>query len=225
MPLGRYLTAGVLLAIASSFPAEPASPGQPETGTASEYSIGVGDQLSVKFFYNPDLSEDVVVRPDGRISLQLVPEILAAGRTPAGLKESLRTLYSSELDRPEIAVIVRSFSAYRVYVDGEVARPGELTMARPLTVLQAIYRAGGFTPRSAPNRALLIRRSPDGSARAWKLNLKKGGEGGPVDRNSFLQPLDIVYIPSSAIAKLNSWVDHYIKRNIPIPFGFTIEVE
>src|SRR5262245_41953921 len=157
------------------------APGQPPGGLEPEYTIQSGDLLSIKFFYNKELSEDVVVRPDGRISLQLIPEVLAAGRTPAGLVEVLRGLYSTQLDRPEIAVIVRSFSSQRVYVDGEVAKPGELLMTGPLTLLQAVARAGGTTYNAQPKHVLLIRRMRDGSPRVLELNLKEARKSATPD--------------------------------------------
>ncbi len=188
-----------------------------------EYRIQAGDQLSIKFFYNKELNEDVTVRPDGRISLQLIPEVMAAGQTPSGLAEALRELYSAELERPEIAVIVRSFSAHRVYVDGEVNRPGEIPLIGRLTVLQAIARAGGTTDDARLRSVLLIRRDPEGLPRVFNLNVRKARKramGDPV-----LMPFDIVYVPRTVIANVNSWVDHYIRRNIPVSFGFRLDID
>jgi len=210
------------LAILSTVAAAP--PGQPPGGLEPEYTIQVGDLLSVKFFYNKDLTEDVVVRPDGRISLQLIPEVLAAGRTPAGLAEVLRGLYSTQLDRPEIAVIVRSFTSQRIYVDGEVAKPGEILMSGPLTVLQAIARAGGTTYNAQPKHVLLIRREQDGSPRVLELDLKKARKSATPDRDPVLIPFDVVYVSKSGIAHVNTWVDQYIRKNIPVDFGFRIDV-
>src|SRR5665811_308373 len=83
---------------------------------AEEYRIQAGDQLDIKFFYNKDLNEQVTVRPDGRISLQLVRSIVAAGLTPEQLTDQLTKAYSAQIKDPEVAVIVRSFSSQRVYV-------------------------------------------------------------------------------------------------------------
>jgi polysaccharide export outer membrane protein len=79
-----------------------------------EYKIQIGDQLDVKFFYNPELNEQVTVRPDGRISLQLVHEIIATGLTASELTDFLTKKYAPELKKPEITVIVRSFGAYKI---------------------------------------------------------------------------------------------------------------
>jgi protein involved in polysaccharide export with SLBB domain len=190
-----------------------------------EYKIQVGDQLGVKFFYNPELNEELTVRPDGRISLQLIPEIVAAGHTPASLSELLRALYSPQLDKPEIAVIVRSFSAERVYVDGEVRRPGELALVHPATVLQAIARAGGLTDRARANEILLIRRGPTGEAVVTHLNLKRARRGRDPGQDPGLMPYDIVYVPRTAISNVNRWVERYVRLNIPVSFGFRVDVE
>ena len=89
-----------------------------------EYVIEVGDTLDVKFMYNPELNELAVpVRPDGRISLQLAPDVKAAGISPSQLRTALSEKYAAELKKPEIAVIVRTFGGHKVFVDGEVVFP------------------------------------------------------------------------------------------------------
>ena len=112
---------------------------------AEEYRIQAGDQLDIKFFYNRDLNEQVTVRPDGLISLQLVKPTAAAGLTPEQLTDRLKKEYGAQLKDPDIVVIVRSFAAQRVFVDGEVARPGLVPLTGPTTVLQAISQAGGIS--------------------------------------------------------------------------------
>ena len=86
---------------------------QASLNSEQEYRIQVGDQLDIKFFYNPELNEQVTVRPDGRISLQLVHEIMVAGLTPSELTDLLTKKYAPELKKPEITVIVRSFGAHK----------------------------------------------------------------------------------------------------------------
>jgi protein involved in polysaccharide export with SLBB domain len=184
-----------------------------------EYRLHVGDGLSVKFFFNPELNEEIVVRPDGRISLQLIPEVVAAGRTTAELAATLRELYSGELERPEIAVIVRA-SAQRVFVDGEVEKPGEVLMDGPLTMLQAVTRAGGPTDRARLEQVILIRRNEDGTPRAMAVDLEAAREGIDLAQSLPLAAYDVVYLPRSAITNVNVWVDQYIRQNIPINFGF-----
>ncbi|NIT01074.1 MAG: sugar transporter, partial [Candidatus Latescibacteria bacterium] len=105
---------------------------RPPPLTEQEYVIQPGDQLDIKFYYNSELNEQVTVRPDGRISLQLANETAAAGKTPAELTQLLTEKYSRDLKKPEITVIVRSFSALKVFVGGEVNRPGILDLTRPM---------------------------------------------------------------------------------------------
>lgn len=195
----------------------------PEVESRPEYVIQQGDVLGIKFFFNPELNEEVTVRPDGRISLQLVPELVAAGRTPSDLTRSLRELYGRELDSPEISVIVRSFSAQRVYVDGEVNQAGELELVDGLTVLGAIASAEGLTDRGRKEGVLLIRRGEDGVPRVAELNMQRTRRG--LARDPMLQPYDVVYVPMTAVTNLNKWIDQYIRQNVPVSFGFRLDIE
>jgi protein involved in polysaccharide export with SLBB domain len=184
-----------------------------------EYLIQTGDQLEIKFFYNPELNEQVIVRPDGRISLQLASDVTAAGLTPAQLTDSLVKSYEKELANPGIAVIVRSFSSQRVYVDGEVNKPGMVNLAGPLTVLQSIAEAGGFKNTAKTSQVLVIRKTNDNKPLAIAVNLDDVRNAAEGSRDIQLAPYDIVYVPKSAIANVNQFVDQYIRQNIPIPFG------
>ncbi len=187
-----------------------------------EYVIQDGDALGIKFFLNPELNEEVVVRPDGRISLQLISEVVAAGRTPRELGRQLEQLYSSELDRPSVSVIVRSFSSQRVYVDGEVNQPGELEVVGSLTLLQAIARAEGFTELAKVRQLIVIRREADGQPRTIPIDVRELRRGR--DRDLALKPFDVVYVPRTRIANVNQWIDQYIRKSIPVSFGFRIDV-
>lgn len=191
----------------------------PISSPARDYRIQPGDQLDIKFFYNAELNEQVLVRPDGRISLQLAPEILAAGVTPAELTEQLRTKYSTVIEKPEIVVIVRSFSAQRVYVDGEVVRPGIVPLTDALTLTQAISQAGGFKDSARKGEIVIVRRSADGKASYTIVDVEKVMDGSDMPQDIALLSYDLVYVPKSKISNVNVWVDQYLRRNIPIPIG------
>jgi len=184
-----------------------------------EYQIRAGDQLDIKFFYNPDLNEQVLVRPDGRISLQLVHEIIVSGLTPAQLTGVLTKKYAEELDKPEIAVIVRSFGGQRVYVDGEVNKPGILNLITSMTVMQSLAEAGGVKDTARMSELVIIRRGPDAKPLALVINMEKVVDGTEMGRDLYLMPNDIVYVPKSRIANVNLWMDQYIRKNIPLPIG------
>jgi protein involved in polysaccharide export with SLBB domain len=194
---------------------------QVTTYPLKEYHIQTGDQLDIKFFYNPELNETVTVRPDGRISLQLVPEITAAGLTPAQLTDSLVQSYAKELANPGITVLVRSFSSQRVYVDGEVNKPGMVALAGPLTVMQSIAEAGGLKDTAKPSQILVIRKTQDNKPLAITVDIDDARNAAQGSQDILLAPYDIVYVPKSAVANVNQFIDQYIRRNIPIPFGIT----
>jgi protein involved in polysaccharide export with SLBB domain len=200
--------------------------GQPLTSVQpvqTEYRIHPGDVLDLKFFYNPELNETVLVRPDGRISVQLANEVVAAGLTPEDLRKNLIERYGHEINKPELAVIVRSFSMQRVYVDGEVFRPGMLPLSGPVTLQQAIAAAGGFLPTAKRTDVIIIRQA-EGSRVSYKVDMEEAlKDDSPA---VFLAPFDIVYVPRSAVGEVNKFVDLYIRRNLPIGagvgFGWTV---
>jgi protein involved in polysaccharide export with SLBB domain len=201
----------LLLALGCASKPEPAAP-VPSSPVVGDYRIQAGDQIDVRFPLNPELNVVTVVRPDGRISLKLVGEVGAEGHTPAELAQELKKTYSSELRDPEIAVIVRGMAA-RVYVDGQIERPGEYVWNPQITALQAIARAGGFRDTADEDRFVVLRRATDGSQQVIAVDLEQGGEG---NHDVFLAPYDLVVVPSSNVADVNKWVDQYIRKNIPV---------
>lgn len=188
-----------------------------------EYRIQPGDQMDIKFFYNPELNESITVRPDGRVSLQLAQEILAAGLTPVELTRVLKQNYARELDRPEIAVIMRGFAGQRIYVDGEVNKPALVPYSAPMTVLQSIAVAGGLKDSARPSEIVVIRRGPEDKPRVFAVNLTRVLDGTDTGQDVALVPFDIVYVPKSPVANLNVWIDQYLRKNLPVSFGLSYQ--
>lgn len=200
--------AGPIPASSPPVPLEPPGP----------YRIRPGDELEIRFFHTPDQNVTLPVRPDGYISLPLVYEVQAAGRTAEELRRELVERCSQELAEPEIAVIVRSFTGYFVHVGGQVTKPGVLQLTGPRTVLQAVFEAGGMLKTASPSDVLVVRLQPDGGHTLVKADLEAVLTGQRADGDFVLQPYDIVYVPTSAIADVNTWIDLYIRENIPISF-------
>ncbi|MBW2576140.1 MAG: polysaccharide biosynthesis/export family protein [Deltaproteobacteria bacterium] len=191
------------------------------------YLIQPGDQLDIKFFYNPEINETVTVRPDGKISLQLVDEVQAAGLKPSQLDDELTKKYSQELKKPMITVIVRSFGGQRIFVGGEVNRQGLITIAGNMTPLQAVLKAGGFKETSNPESAIIIRKGTDNRPVPIAMNLTDVMQGKSGNADFLLQADDIVYVPKSAIAKANKFVNQYIEDLLlfrGVSLGFSYEV-
>ena len=193
------------------------APASPATAQPS-YLIQVGDQLDIKLFYNNELNQQVTVRPDGRISLQLSNDVGAAGLTPEQLWQTLIHIYSTQLKDPELSVIVRTFAAQRLFVDGEVEHAGLLNLIGTMRVLDAISEAGGVKVTARTQEVLIIRRGGP-KPEVLKVNLNHLHSGKYLDEDLVLQPYDVVYVPKSHVANLNQWVEQYITKNIPVTFG------
>ncbi len=188
---------------------------QTRPSTEQEYLIQQGDLLDIKFYYNRELNEQIRVRPDGRISLQLAHDILAEGQTPAQLTAALNEKYSKELKTPEITVIVRSFSSQKIFVGGEVNRPGILELNRPMTVLQSIFGAGGTKDTARSSEIIVIRRGADNRPHIIPVNIEEAITGEDAEQDITLKPFDVVFVPKSRIANVNQWVDQYLSQIIP----------
>ena len=171
-----------------------------ETIKDPEYVIKPGDKLSIKFFFNPELNEkDLVVRPDGRISLQLINEVQAAELTAPQLTTLLSERYIGQLKNPEIAVMVRSVRAQpKIYVDGEVGNPGTFELGDSLNVLQAIALARGFKSDTAKkDEVIVIRRDQNGKQFVIKLDISAALTGRDLTQNISLLPDDFVFVQRS----------------------------
>ncbi|RJQ48571.1 MAG: sugar transporter [Desulfobacteraceae bacterium] len=219
----------VLLSACASYTAmEPVSIAQaPLPKPSAEYVILPGDQLEVKFFYNPELNELVTVRPDGIIAVQLLDNVKAAGKTPSQLDNELTQLYSKELRKPEVTVLVRSFSGHQIFVGGEVDTQGIIEMRSGLTPLQAVVQAGGFLETAQPSEALVIRKGEDNRPVPIRVDLASAMYAGGDASNFELMPNDIVYVPKSAIAKANKFVNQYIEQLLlfrGVSFGFAYDI-
>jgi len=191
------------------------------------YVIQPGDRLEIKFFYNRELNEAVVVRPDGKISLQLLDDIQAAGITPAQLDEILTKKYARELKQPVLTVIVRSFTGQRVYVGGEVNRPGLINLTAGMSALQAVINAGGLRETAKPEDAIVIRKGRNNKPTTLRVDLNKAIYGKTAGADFQLQPYDIIYVPKTSIAKANKFVNQYIEELLlfkGVGFGFTYEL-
>lgn len=185
-----------------------------------------GDVLQVKFLYWPELNEDKQsIRPDGKISLQLVGDVQAQGLTPDELRAQLLELYHDKLKEPEIAVVVNSLDSHRVYVTGEVQNPGLVMINGRLTALEAVMQAGGFAKESAKRKTVVVVRQREGKQFATTLDLRKALEE-PESEPFLLEPYDIVFVPRTNIDQVDQWVEQYVNKIIPrsVHWGFTYDL-
>lgn len=217
------------MAACSPVPTLPPAPMEPEATNYSSnlppYRIQVGDVLEIRLLLNPELNEEVTVRPDGHISTTAVPDALAYGRTPADLANSLRTIYGHDLQNPRLSVVVRSFAPTRVYVGGEVNTPGEFVTVGPtLTLSQAIARAGGTKLSSDDTSVFIIRRGPSDKPEFLAAKWKSVRQGINPDGDVRLAPYDVVYVPKMGIAEVYQFYNQYIGQFANPSFGFSYVV-
>jgi len=178
-----------------------------------DYRIELGDTLHVRFLYQPDMTEEVPVRPDGRISLASTGEIDVVGLTPTELEKVIADRSRSHLRDPEVSVVITKLGERRVYVGGEVAKPGYVVLVANMTPLQAIVEVGGFKTTAKLDSVMLITPAADGSFSAARLNMQQVVEGVP--ERVRLHTNDVVYVPLTWVADMGIVVDQYVRGLIP----------
>jgi len=175
-------------------PASPASAAPPAAAADSTYVIGADDVLDISVWKEPDVSRTVPVRPDGKISLPLVNDVQAAGETPAELAVTLTTLFKKFLNNPQVTVVVTQINSRRVYVVGEVTRPGAFPLLPNMTVLQALASAGGFTP-FANTKKIHIVRTVNGHQTQFPFDYHQVLNGSKASENIEILPGDEIVVP------------------------------
>jgi polysaccharide biosynthesis/export protein len=183
---------------------------------AVSYRLIPGDQITMRCYYNPQLDEEVQVRPDGNISLSLVGELRAAGRTAAELSADITKAYAQYFVKSTAVVIVRQFAGHRVFTAGELKLPGQLNLLTGArTVLESIAASGGITADGTLTHVILIRRLPSQSRpMVAELNLAKALSGDDPAQDVQLMPNDFVYVPRSGAADFNAAMQQYVFRNL-----------
>jgi len=181
---------------------------------APRVTLGAGDVVEVRFFYTPELNVSQTVRPDGKIALQLIGEVSVQDKSPADVRKELLGLYRPHLKEPDVAVVVQSFYHRRVYIGGEVLKPGVITMPAQLTALDAIMEAGGFRLPTAEVGSVIVVRRQNNMRVGYCINLKPALKGGQT-RAFYLEPEDIVYVPQTQITEIGQWVDQHINNILP----------
>lgn len=174
----------------------------PTGAAAPDYVIGPGNSVDVFVYLAPELSTtNLPVRPDGRISLPLVPDIVAGGRSPTELATEIKARLRPYVIDPNVTVMVRSFvgsPAQQVRIIGEAIQPRTLPYREGMTVIDAIIDARGLTRYAAGNRAEIIRRDPAGSPpRSLRIRLDDLMRGGDLGQDVPLRPGDTIVIPQS----------------------------
>jgi polysaccharide biosynthesis/export protein len=158
------------------------------------YVIGADDVLSIVFWREKDMSAEVVVRPDGLISLPLLNDIRADGLTPEQLRATLNEAARKLVEDPNVTVVVRAINSRKVFVTGNVVRPGAYPLTATMDVLQVIALAGGVTEFADSKKINVVRRE-SGKSLSFKFNYKDVSQGKNLQQNISLKPGDTVVVP------------------------------
>jgi polysaccharide biosynthesis/export protein len=194
----NVLIAAMLLLQSVAYTANPPrtedkkQPPQPPA-MSDEYRLGPGDKLRIEVYKDPQLSQSVQIRPDGKITLPLVGDVDASGRTPLELRDLLTNALKEYMNNPTVTVIVVEAVASQVFVMGEVSHPGSMQLHGPTTILQAIAMAGGFKEFANTKNIKVLRPNPNGSQQQLSFNYKDvlNGDAKPF----YLKSGDTVIVP------------------------------
>jgi polysaccharide export outer membrane protein len=160
----------------------------------ADYLIGPEDVLGIVFWREPDISGDVTVRPDGRVSLPMIGEMVAAGLRPQELQQRILTASGKFINDPNVSVVVRAINSLKVYVTGRVTTPGQHPLKGPMTAMQAIALAGGLN-EYADAKNITILRTSNGKTESFKFNYRDVSRGRRLEQNIMLRPGDTVVVP------------------------------
>lgn len=169
----------------------------PATAASSRPSgaLAPGDEINVTFSSAPELNTKQKIQPNGKLSLPTIGDVSAAGTTINSLQSTLTSLYQPHLQDPTVVVSLESAAA-GVYVSGEVLRPGKIPLDRPMTALEAVMEAGGFTKFANPKQVIVVR-NEKGRNQRYVLNMNdalSGAESTPF----YVRPFDVLYVRQSA---------------------------
>jgi protein involved in polysaccharide export with SLBB domain len=210
-------------AAAETVPAPPADQAQATALPPPTYRLEAGDAIDIRFLSNPELNEQAQIRPDGRVSMQIVGELTFSGLTIAEATSLVTTAFKDTLKQPSVTVQVRTFANRRVFVAGEVAKPGVLPLIGDQTAIGAIAEAGGLRSTAKRNEIVVIRRGANDIPEQIRVSMSGGSDHVPQAAAFRLAPMDVVIVMESGIAKADRAVDQYVRQLIPVLLtgGFT----
>jgi polysaccharide biosynthesis/export protein len=188
MALGGCVQPPTPLSDAQAAAAQVATPDQ------GNYLLGPEDAVEISVWKEPDLTKQLVVRPDGKITYPLIGEVQASGHTVKQLQDEISKRLEKYVTDAHVTVILLKAQNYKIYVTGKVNKPGDFTVGKPVNVLQAISMAGGLTPFASPG-SIMVLRSIGGKEEVYPFNYKDVARGLLLEQNRTLLPGDVVVVP------------------------------
>ena len=182
-----------------------------------EHTLSPGDVFEIRFAFSPDLNDRVTVGEDGTVSPKFVGSVIVGGLSVPEATARLKPLYAKRIRDPELSLTVRLYAPEVFWVDGDVARPGIIRSALPLTLQRAVTQAGGAKPGAATGDVLVIRRDDNGGLRAYQAALAPL----PGSTDPLLKSFDVIYVPKTVIGSVNDFLATYAKG---LPFSTSLQI-
>jgi len=193
----------------------PAEEKVPKEVRITEFILGPGDEIEITVYRHDDLKRTIRIDPSGMITYPFVGDIKAAGLSIFELRDKIRDGLSKYIINPQVSIAVTDVESQKVIVLGEVNSPGLFSLDSPMTVLEAMSQAGGFTTDAKRKSVLLIRGGLE-NPKLVKLNLDDALKKGDLSQNVYLQNGDIIYVPATFIANVSRFFEHLSKIISPI---------
>ena len=202
------LLAGTLsLTVSAQTPsAQIQSPRLGTFGRDVRYTLNPGDVLDIQYRYTPEFNQTVSVQPDGYVSLQIGGDVKVGGRDLGQVRKLILAKVRTQLESPELTVILKEFQRPYVVVAGEVVQPGKLEMREKLTAVQAVLMAGGFKDSAKSSQILVFRKLNADTAEVRSLNFKTLTRTRDLENDLTLQAGDMILVPRNRISKLERYV-------------------
>jgi polysaccharide export outer membrane protein len=159
-----------------------------------KYQLGPEDVIEISVWKEPDLTKQITISPDGKISYPLVGDVQVAGKTVKQVREEISKRLEKFVTDAQVTVILLKTQYYKIYVVGKVNKPGEFLVGRPANVMQALAMAGGLTPFASPSKIVILRRV-GGIERTLPFDYKSVSRGDFLEQNITLLPGDVVVVP------------------------------
>ncbi len=192
------------------------------TDAEPPYRLYPGDEVDLNVLSAPELNKTLVVQPDGRLNLALAGPVMVADRTVEDSERLISQAYSRDLLRPGVTLTVRP-APLKVFVGGQVDKPGIYDMPGDINALQAVVMAGDFKTSAKRSEVVIIRRGPDGRAMLRTVDLRSG-VGDPAVDLVPLRRFDVVYVPRTSVSEAGLFVQQYFRDLTPVQLGFDYTV-
>ena len=190
----------------------------------SAYRFYPGDKFRLDVRTAPELSGELTIGPDGRISLPTIGAVMAGGQTASELKTTIEEIYANELRDPSLIITPTDFGSQKVFVGGEVKAPGVFELPGEIDVLQAILLAGGWTEEGKPTHVIVMRRVPGGELMTRVVDVRNGLARSDLYDIGPLHRFDVVYVSRKMIADENLFVKQFVRDALPIDFSLFYDV-